>query len=208
MFDTYFTLEVCIYLCFAGTEELAHLEIVAAILHQLTKNLSIEEIKKLTLEDIEAMTILELARLKIDDVNHFSAAELNMISKTFEEKRMTVTEEELRKYINEFYLKDRPELAQLADDVMKLFAASKELEKNAKVSEETKNNINAMERANLSQTYENDKLMQSYAYVNHFQAYLTYGNDSPERDVFYQISKSCYQHIATYLITTPIFLTE
>ena len=29
-----------------GTEELAHLEIVAAILYQLTRNLSIEEIKK------------------------------------------------------------------------------------------------------------------------------------------------------------------
>ncbi len=29
-----------------GTEELAHLEIVAAILHQLTRNLSIEDIKK------------------------------------------------------------------------------------------------------------------------------------------------------------------
>ena len=29
-----------------GTEELAHLEMVAAIVHQLTKNLSMEEIKK------------------------------------------------------------------------------------------------------------------------------------------------------------------
>lgn len=29
-----------------GTEELAHIEIVSAILHQLTRNLSIDEIKK------------------------------------------------------------------------------------------------------------------------------------------------------------------
>ena len=30
----------------AGTEELAHMEMIAAILYQLTRNLSIEEIKK------------------------------------------------------------------------------------------------------------------------------------------------------------------
>lgn len=37
---------MCIYVPFSGTEELAHLEIVAAILHQLTRDLSIEEIQK------------------------------------------------------------------------------------------------------------------------------------------------------------------
>ena len=37
---------MCIYVSFSGTEELAHLEIVAAILHQLTRDLSIEEIQK------------------------------------------------------------------------------------------------------------------------------------------------------------------
>jgi spore coat protein JC len=38
--------EICGVLTDIGTEELAHMEIVSAIVHQLTRNLSIEEIKK------------------------------------------------------------------------------------------------------------------------------------------------------------------
>lgn len=38
--------EVCGVLTDIGTEELAHMEIVSAIVHQLTRNLSMEEIKK------------------------------------------------------------------------------------------------------------------------------------------------------------------
>ena len=37
---------VCKYVTDIGTEELAHLEIVATIVHQLTRNMSMEEIKE------------------------------------------------------------------------------------------------------------------------------------------------------------------
>ncbi len=35
----------CICVCVVGTEELGHLEMVAAIVHQLTRNMTVEEIK-------------------------------------------------------------------------------------------------------------------------------------------------------------------
>ena len=42
----YNTYQICNFDTDTGTEELAHLEIVAAIVHQLTRNLSMEEIEK------------------------------------------------------------------------------------------------------------------------------------------------------------------
>ncbi|MCM1424372.1 MAG: manganese catalase family protein, partial [bacterium] len=42
----YDTFQMCNFDTDIGTEELAHLEMVAAIIHQLTKNLSMEEIEK------------------------------------------------------------------------------------------------------------------------------------------------------------------
>ena len=41
----YTTSQMCDFDTGIGTEELAHLEMVAAIVHQLTKNLSMEEIE-------------------------------------------------------------------------------------------------------------------------------------------------------------------
>ncbi len=46
MYHFKFLFIICNYITDIGTEELAHLEMVATIVHQLTKNLSMEEIEK------------------------------------------------------------------------------------------------------------------------------------------------------------------
>lgn len=45
MFPSYATFQMCNFDTDIGTEELAHLEMVAAIIHQLTRNLSMEQIE-------------------------------------------------------------------------------------------------------------------------------------------------------------------
>lgn len=180
---------------------------------------TVEEVKELTLDDIKAMSILELVNLELEDVNHFSAAELKIASQTFEEKKLNTTREELEEYINEFYLKEQPELAPLAEDIMKILGVLEKRSSQDTISDENLNILMAI-NSNFENDYYNSysdnvlkDVIKGVSYSALLVLYDPVASNEDDREM-YSIERSDYnankviKNMIIDIIETPVFFAE